>query len=358
MWSPLVSIIIPSYNRESLIGETLTSIIKQTYTHWECIVVDDGSTDRSMEVLRQFQEQDTRIKVFSRDRLPKGAPMCRNIGLAKASGDYVIYLDSDDVLAPFCLEQRVTLFQENSGCQFLVFKALLFKKEVNDADRVWNIETDENDLVRFLRMDALWQTTGPIYKRDYLMKMNGFKEELPFWQDFDLHLRCLFSGAVYKKFFDHPADYYIRTGRTDTISRSTAFTANSDILAARIKYYYELILEIEQFPYAEKEQMGKVVNSTLYFFCAQFLMRFSKPREFIRYWNRAQVLSTCKYSSTSLSIAYAFLLKLALRYSLFTKLVVRYSKLFDSSLPDYYIWDKSRLEKVRIDLSSTKQSEY
>ena len=79
--SDLVSIIIPTYNREHLIGETLNSIIAQTHTNWECIVVDDGSTDNTEEVLKNYKEKDKRFIFLKRpDNLPKGANTCRNIG--------------------------------------------------------------------------------------------------------------------------------------------------------------------------------------------------------------------------------------------------------------------------------------
>ena len=82
---PLVSIIIPTFNRAHLIGETLDSILAQTYTHWECLITDDGSTDNSIEIIQEYVTKDTRFKLFTRPaNRPKGANACRNIGLEKA----------------------------------------------------------------------------------------------------------------------------------------------------------------------------------------------------------------------------------------------------------------------------------
>ena len=76
---PLVSIIIPTYNREHLIGETLDCVISQTYTNWECIVVDDGSHDNTPEVIKSYFNNDERIKFYNRpDYKNKGASSCRN----------------------------------------------------------------------------------------------------------------------------------------------------------------------------------------------------------------------------------------------------------------------------------------
>src|SRR5688500_14327273 len=76
---PLVSIIIPNFNRVHLIGETLDSLLRQSYSNWEAIVVDDRSTDTSLLVIEEYVKKDSRIRFFIRSREPKGAPTCRNI---------------------------------------------------------------------------------------------------------------------------------------------------------------------------------------------------------------------------------------------------------------------------------------
>lgn len=106
--SKLVSIIIPTYNRAHLLGETLDSILAQTYTHWECIVVDDGSNDHTETILIKYSRKDPRFKYFSRpiDK-QKGANSCRNYGLEKSKGDYIQWFDSDDLMHPEKLEIKI-----------------------------------------------------------------------------------------------------------------------------------------------------------------------------------------------------------------------------------------------------------
>src|SRR5690554_5694001 len=101
-----ISIIIPVFNRQKLIKETLDSVLAQIYENWECIVVDDGSTDETWEVLEQYAKKDARIKIHKRHRDPKGAPTCRNIGMELSEGEYLIFLDSDDLLAKWALQHR------------------------------------------------------------------------------------------------------------------------------------------------------------------------------------------------------------------------------------------------------------
>jgi glycosyltransferase involved in cell wall biosynthesis len=96
---PKIAIIIPVYNREHLLAYTLDSIIVQSFTDWECIVVDDDSTDASFKVMEQYQKKDVRFKVYKRpNELKKGANACRNYGFTKSTAPFVKWFDSDDIM--------------------------------------------------------------------------------------------------------------------------------------------------------------------------------------------------------------------------------------------------------------------
>lgn len=105
--SPLVSIIIPTYNRAHLIGETLDSVLAQTYQNWECIVVDDGSTDGTDEVMAAYMAKDTRFQYHHRpkDRLP-GGNAARNYGFEVSKGEYIQWFDSDDLMLPEFINEK------------------------------------------------------------------------------------------------------------------------------------------------------------------------------------------------------------------------------------------------------------
>ena len=97
---PLVSIIIPTFNRAQFIGEALDSVLSQTYAHWECIIVDDGSTDNTSEVLSAYCLKDKRFQYFKRpSHWPKGANGSRNYGISKSKGVYFAFCDDDDFLS-------------------------------------------------------------------------------------------------------------------------------------------------------------------------------------------------------------------------------------------------------------------
>jgi len=109
MQNPLVSIIIPTYNRVRLIGETLDTVLAQTYKNWECIVVDDGSTDGTNKLLFKYCKNDARFQYRHRpaDR-PKGANSCRNYGIEVSEGEYIILFDSDDLMLPNHVEIKIS----------------------------------------------------------------------------------------------------------------------------------------------------------------------------------------------------------------------------------------------------------
>lgn len=215
---PLVSIIIPLFNRADMVKETLNSVIAQTYAHWEALVVDDGSDDNSQQVIESFVTQDERIRFFQRHRPPKGANTCRNIGIENAKGEYLIFLDSDDWLAPWCLEQRVKIMLNNDALDFGVFQMLIVDEYKPKRGKLFNTDSYEKDLYRFFRIDTVWAITGPIWKKKVLQELNGFDESLACWQDLELNLRALKAGVRYKKFLNMKPDCYLLNHQINRIT--------------------------------------------------------------------------------------------------------------------------------------------
>tara|TARA_R110001583_G_scaffold69129_2_gene196179 strand:- start:20884 stop:21657 length:774 start_codon:yes stop_codon:yes gene_type:complete len=106
----LVSIIMPSYNNGQYINKSISSVLSQTYTNWELIIIDDASDDNTLSVVRYFT--DKRIKVFS-NSINKGVSRTRNIGIEAARGQYIAFLDSDDLWFPNKLSLQITALKEN-----------------------------------------------------------------------------------------------------------------------------------------------------------------------------------------------------------------------------------------------------
>lgn len=103
----LISILIPNYNKASYLRETLDSILQQTHTNWECIIVDDHSTDNCWEILEEYTAKDSRFKIYKRPKhLVKGGNACRNYAFELSKGDYIQWFDGDDFLHKTALEER------------------------------------------------------------------------------------------------------------------------------------------------------------------------------------------------------------------------------------------------------------
>jgi len=113
MENSLVSIITPSYNSEDFIKETINSVLNQTYKNWEMIIVDDVSTDNSIQIIQEYQKKDSRIKLIELDT-NSGAAVARNKAIEVANGKYIAFLDSDDLWKPEKLEKQIAFMQENN----------------------------------------------------------------------------------------------------------------------------------------------------------------------------------------------------------------------------------------------------
>jgi glycosyltransferase involved in cell wall biosynthesis len=213
--SPIVSVVIPWKNREELLLETVNSLRGQSVTDWEAILVHDLPLSPG-NALRDLADADSRINLYQRGRVPEGAAACRNTGVEISRGDYIVFLDSDDLLAPSCLEQRVNLIEKNPDLDFAVFLSEVFHQIPGDVGRLWNQFTEEDDLDRFLRRDLPWQTMGPIWRRESLARLGPWNEKALTSQEWELSIRALSAGFRYKK--TNQVDSYWRESQQGTIT--------------------------------------------------------------------------------------------------------------------------------------------
>lgn len=110
--SPLVSVVMPCYNAANFIGDSIDSVIQQTYANWELIIVDDGSRDNSLEVIKKYAALDSRVRYIVCPK-PSGGPATpRNLGIDNAKGRYIAFLDSDDIWTPDKMKTQVDLIQK------------------------------------------------------------------------------------------------------------------------------------------------------------------------------------------------------------------------------------------------------
>ena len=193
---PKISVIIPAYNVAPYIGETLRSVFAQTFTDFEVIVINDGSpdTEEFERVLTPFRE---RLRYLKQEN--RGASAARNAGLRAARGEFVAFLDADDLWLPNYLEDQLAVIRERK-CDLVCADALIVG-ESPDAGRTYFeavMETAPPREVTFLDLlsgERSLITSGVLVRRERVLEAGLFDEQLRNAQDFDLWLRLARSGT-------------------------------------------------------------------------------------------------------------------------------------------------------------------
>jgi len=193
---PFVTIIMATYNRSHFIVETLKSIQAQTYMNWECLIIDDGSTDDIEKVLKPILKEDNRFKYCK--RLPnykKGLPGSRNYGLDLAIGDYIIFFDDDDVVHPSCLEVSLSAFKYIQNSSFCNFKKEAFSGDFNydtiDSCNECNLEETKYDLLEnVVTQKTPFASCTVLWKRE-CFKEHIFNEDLMYAEEWECYQRIL-----------------------------------------------------------------------------------------------------------------------------------------------------------------------
>ncbi len=194
---PKVSIIMATYNRAHFIVETLKSVQAQTFFNWECIIIDDGGTDNTKEVITPILEQDHRFLYIQRSNsYKKGLPGCRNCGLDLARGEYVIFFDDDDIVHPQNLELCV-LELNDANISFCRYIREVFFEDFNYAfDYSQTYSTfyiDKKDIEKILKNELPFNSCAIMWKAE-CFENNQFTESLMYAEEWELYARIISSG--------------------------------------------------------------------------------------------------------------------------------------------------------------------
>ena len=182
---PTISVVIPAYNSEKTIKETIDSVLNQTYSDLELIVVNDGSTDATLDVILTID--DSRVKVFSHPN--SGAPVSRNRGLTESKGEYISFLDADDLWTPEKLDTQLNALFRNPNAAL----AYSWTDRINEGSQFVchgsQFSFTGYVLPQLLLTDIVGNGSNPLIRKLALEKVGGFDEQLPNAQDWDLWLR-------------------------------------------------------------------------------------------------------------------------------------------------------------------------
>lgn len=250
-----ISVIIPTYNRATLISTTIESVRLQTHKNWECIVVDDGSTDNTFEVVTALGNIDSRIKIYKRPaNRPKGANACRNYGFEKSSGNYINWLDSDDLLHPRKFETQLRAL-ERSKMPFSISQTNVWD-QINQVDLGLRNEhlVSESPLDDYIQFKIFWLIQSALWKRKTINEFK-FNESLQQSQEYEYHIRILRTYPLY-----HTTDEVL----------STIIVHNANISNSRIDRMDKLLSNLNVRYWALKNLAKEIKPETSFYLFTYF----------------------------------------------------------------------------------------
>lgn len=191
----MVSVIIPNYNYAFYLSDTVKSVLEQSYQNLECIVVDDGSTDNSKEIIEKLKEKDNRVKaVFKKNG---GLSSARNAGIKIAAGTYISFLDSDDLWKSDKLKNQIEIFENNSDVNFVFSNYIGFYPD-GKQEPYMHVFGNTNPF-DFIKLNPIAGSASSVILHSDLVKKTGFFDEsLRSTEDHDYWFRCVVAGANIK----------------------------------------------------------------------------------------------------------------------------------------------------------------
>jgi glycosyltransferase involved in cell wall biosynthesis len=197
----LVSVIIPCFNQGEYISDAIQSVMAQTYIHWECIIIDDGSHDNTTSVVQQFLT-DTRIRYLRQDN--QGVAAARNAGLAHAKGDFIQFLDGDDLIAPDKFRLQLGFMETNPGVDIVYGISRYFfhgrRHETFAVNQEGNnptvdIRFDDKHQAATLALRNLAPICAPLYRKAVIDTPTPFENII--FEDWLFHLDCSLKSKVF-----------------------------------------------------------------------------------------------------------------------------------------------------------------
>lgn len=286
--SDLVSIVVPCYNNIEFVREAIESAIDQTYLQVETIVIDDGSNDGSLDIIRSFGD-----KIRWETGINQGAPTARNRGVALARGKYIKFLDADDILLPDCIDRQMM-----QASKLTVDRQAIIYGDAIRIDRQGNHLPSYPFQPAQAIVDPIEQilsncplTSSPLHQRAYLAAIGGFDPRLTHGQEDDLHLRLVLSGVEF--IYDPHPVYYYREYSDDTRISNHAYTQKSALVD-----YDPIERQIKLIEQQTGKQLTDRVSSILaqrLWRSGRKLLRAGAVTEANRYFDKARQLAakTC-----------------------------------------------------------------
>ena len=243
--SPILSIVMPVFNHCADVITMINSIVSNDFTDWELLAVDDGSDKETLGMLHEYVVKDKRIKVICRECAPKGAQTCRNIGMERAKGEYIVFFDSDDYIAPYCLRQRVETIASHPEYDFMVFPSGIYQNErflLIAHPYVYGYKIFDDDIAQFSKRQLPFIVWNNIYRTSSLRKY-GLKWDVRLLslQDADFNISSLVCGMKYTYAINAKADYGYSIASESSVSKNIQGVRHVSSHLYATKKMYEVV---------------------------------------------------------------------------------------------------------------------
>jgi glycosyltransferase involved in cell wall biosynthesis len=213
---PLISVIVPCYNYGHFISDALESVLAQTYENWECIVVDDGSTDTTRAVVTRYESKDSRIKyIYQRNH---GLATSRNLGISLSKGAYIQFLDADDQIESRKLEFQSNVLEDAEDID-IVYGSVRFFETTSmeepsphgDGDSGSNQLSGSGDaILRSLIQYNLMVVNAPLIRSSVAKSVGDFDGDVKGIEDWDYWIRCAAKGYHFQYCYSDQTDALVR----------------------------------------------------------------------------------------------------------------------------------------------------
>lgn len=223
---PLVSIIIPCYNYGHFLKEAVESVRQQTYSNWECLIVDDGSKDNTRLIAGQLVASDRRVSYYY--KINGGLSSARNFGIGLAKGSYICFLDTDDLFDRQKIEAQLNCFKNNPSADIVYGEFRFF--ESADPSRLYTSKNKDShfsrpkisgtgdEVLRFLNDQNITVVSAPLIKKPVFDKVGNFDESYKSYEDWHFWLRCALKNCSFIFCSEPQVCTYIRFGHESMMS--------------------------------------------------------------------------------------------------------------------------------------------
>ncbi len=230
---PKISVNIITYNRAHYLNRAIISVLSQSFSDFELIIVDDASSDKTKELISSFN--DRRIRYFYVSK-QKNIPAVRNIALSKSSGEYIAVLDSDDIWLDIeKLEKQINFLKSNSDYVLVGSGAIVIDEKGNEKRKTLKPKNNQDIRKDFLLKNPFFHSSV-LYKKDIAMKYGGYNEDIIYGEDLDLWLHLGQLGKLYN-FSEFFIKYREHSGNESVINFSKAVKGVFQIIKKYRKVY-------------------------------------------------------------------------------------------------------------------------